>query len=157
MSNQTKLHTSEFIFKPAALSSSITRLTAFINLRFVTSLNMSYCDGGVLELMSRPFIHSFIQPTENGVDWEGGGRLSTSAPAGRRREPEPRTHLLGQCIQVRERFERIRLVCELLEQCRVLNRVDEIVRVLRCQAPWCGREFAEAIGVLVRRGSILMP
>ena len=68
MSNQTKLHTSEFIFKPAALSSSITRFTAFINLRFVTSLNMSYCDGGVLELMSRPFIH----PTENGVERDGG-------------------------------------------------------------------------------------
>lgn len=49
------LRTSELSFKPAALSSSITRLAALTNFRFVTSLNISYWEGGVVELMSRPF------------------------------------------------------------------------------------------------------
>ena len=64
-----------------------------------------------------------------------------------------RTHLLGQCIQVREGLEGIRLVCELLEQWRVLDGVDELVGDLRGQAPRRGREF---MGDAALRGSILI-
>lgn len=69
----------------------------------------------------------------------------------RERERGPRTHLLGQGIQVREGFESIRLVCELLEQRRVLDGVYEIVGDLRCQSPLCGGERTEGVNL---RGSI---
>lgn len=70
-----------------------------------------------------------------------------------RSERRMRTHLLGQCIQVREGLEGIRLVCELLEQWRVLDGVDELVGDLRGQAPRRGREF---MGDVALRGSILI-
>ena len=46
-----------------------------------------------------------------------------------------RTHLFSQGVQVGECFEGIRFVCELLEQCRVLDGVDEFV------GNFCGLPF----------------
>jgi hypothetical protein len=57
------------------------------------------------------------------------------------------THILGHGIQVGECFEGIRFVCELLEQCRVLNSVDEIVRDLCGLPSGCGRESTERMTV----------
>jgi len=46
-----------------------------------------------------------------------------------------RTHLLGQGIKLREGFDGVWFVRELLEERRVLDRIDEFVVGLLCRPP----------------------
>jgi hypothetical protein len=65
----------------------------------------------------------------------------------RRAKRNESTHILGQGIQVGECFEGIWFVCELLEQCRVLNGVDEIIGDLCGLPSGCSRERTERMTV----------